>query len=103
MNKFNIINASTGDQKYIWNNNLSSGRDIGDLTIASIAKKELANTKPGKKRFNYSQFSPNVALNYISFKTGHKFNSFINDVLKNHVPDLLAVIIILHLSLLDNV
>ena len=80
-----LINASTGDQKYIWNNNLSSGRDIGDLTIASIAKKELANTKPGKKRFNYSQFSPNVALNYISFKTGHKFNSFINDVLKNHV------------------
>ena len=55
------------------------------LTIANILKKELANTKPGKKRFNYSQFSPNVALNYISFKTGHKFNSFINDVLKDHV------------------
>ena len=80
-----LINASTGDQKYIKNNYLSSGRDIGDLTIASITKKELANTKPGKKRFNYSQFSPNVALNYISFKTGHKFNSFINDVLKDHV------------------
>ncbi|MDA8845276.1 hypothetical protein N9N60_00945 [Candidatus Pelagibacter bacterium] len=80
-----LINASTGDQKYIWNNQLDSGRDIGDLTIASITKKELANTKPGKKRFSYSQFSPNVALNYISFKTGHKFNSFINDVLKDHV------------------
>ena len=80
-----LINASTGDQNYIWNNQLDSGRDIGDLTIANILKKELANTKPGKKRFNYSQFSPNVALNYISFKTGHKFNSFINDVLKNHV------------------
>jgi len=80
-----LINASTGDQKYIWNNMLSSGRDIGDLTIANIAKKELANTKPEKKRYNYSQFSPNVALNYISFKTGHKFNSFINDVLKDHV------------------
>ena len=80
-----LINASTGDQKYILNNQLDSGRDIGDLSIASITKKELANTKPGKKRFNYSQFSPNVALNYISFKTGHKFNSFINDVLKDHV------------------
>ena len=80
-----LINASTGDQLYIWNNQLDTGRDIGDLTIASITKKELANTKPGKKRFNYSQFSPNVALNYISFKTGHKFNSFINDVLKDHV------------------
>ena len=80
-----LINASTGDQKYIWNNQLDSGRDIGDLTIASITKKELANTKPGKKRYNYSQFSANVALNYISFKTGHKFNSFINDVLKDHV------------------
>ena len=80
-----VINASTGDQKYIMDHILSSGRDIGDLTIADIAKKELANTKPVKKRFNYSQFSPNVALNYISFKTGHKFSSFINDVLKDHV------------------
>ena len=80
-----VINASTGDQKYIMDHILSSGRDIGDLTIASIAKKELANTKPGKKRFNYSPFSPNVALNYISFKTGHKFSSFINNVLKDHV------------------
>ena len=80
-----VINASTGDQKYIKNNYLSSGRDIGDLTIADIANNELANTKPAKKRFKYSQFSPNVALNYISFKTGHKFSSFINDVLKDHV------------------
>ena len=64
-----VINASTGDQKYIKDNYLSSGRDIGDLTIASITKNELANTKPAKKRFKYSQFSPNVALNYISFKT----------------------------------
>ena len=80
-----VINASTGDQKYVMNNFLSSGRDIGDLTIASIAKTELANIKPAKKRFNYSQFSPNVALNYISFKTGHKFSSFINNVLKDHV------------------
>ena len=80
-----VINASTGDQKYIKNNYLSSGRDIGDLTIASIAKNELANTKPASKRFKYSQFSPNVALNYISFKTGHKFSLFINDVLKDHV------------------
>ena len=80
-----LINASTGDQKYIKNNYLSSGRDIGDLTIASITKNELANTKPAKKRFSYSQFSPNVALNYISFKTGYKFSSFMNEVLNDHV------------------
>jgi len=80
-----LINASTGDQKYIKDNYLSSGREVGDLTITNIAKTELANTKPAKKRFKYSQFSPNVALNYISFKTGHKFSSFINNVLKDHV------------------
>lgn len=80
-----LINASTGDQKYIKDNYLSSGRDIGDLTIANIAKNELANTKPAKKRFKYSQFSPNVALNYISFKTGYKFSSFMNEVLNDHV------------------
>ena len=61
-----VINASTGDQKYVYNNILSSGRDIGDLTIASIAKKELANTNPVKKSYNYSALSPNIALDTIS-------------------------------------
>ena len=53
-----VINASTGDQKYIWNNNLSSGRDIGDLTIASIAKKELANTNQEKNVLTIRNFLP---------------------------------------------
>ena len=35
-----VINASTGDQKNIMDSLLSSGRDIGDLNIADIAKKE---------------------------------------------------------------
>ena len=80
-----VINASTGDQKYVRDNILSSGRNVGDANIASIAKTELANSKAAKKRFSYGQLPANVAMNYISFKTGHKFSSFINNVLKDHV------------------
>ena len=79
-----VINASMGDQKYVRDNILSSGRNVGDTNIASIAKTELANSKAAKKRFSYGQLPANVAMNYISFKTGHKFSSFINNVLKDH-------------------
>jgi hypothetical protein len=77
-----------GNQKYFSDRDtglLRSGRDVGDTNIASIAKIELANSNAAKKRFSYGQFPANVALNYISFKTGHKFSSFINSVLKDHV------------------
>jgi hypothetical protein len=80
-----VINASMGHQKYVRNNTLSSGRDVGDTNIASITRIELANSNAAKKRFSYGQFPPNVALNYISFKTGHKFSTFINNVLRDHV------------------
>ena len=80
-----VINASLGDQKYVRDNILSSGRDVGDANIESIAKIELANSNAAKKRFSYGQLPANVAMNYISFKTGHKFSSFINNVLKDHV------------------
>ena len=83
-----VINSTMGNQKYFSDRDtglLKSGRDVGDTNIASIAKIELANSKAAKKRFSYGQFPANVALNYISFKTGHKFSSFINSVLKDHV------------------
>jgi hypothetical protein len=83
-----VINSTMGNQKYFSDRDtglLKSGRDVGDTNIASIAKIELANSNAAKKRFSYGQFPANVALNYISFKTGHKFSSFINSVLKDHV------------------
>ena len=80
-----VINASMGHQKYVRKNTLSSGRDVGDTNIASITRIELANSNAAKKRFSYGQFPANVALNYISFKTGHKFSTFINNVLRDHV------------------
>ena len=83
-----VINSTMGNQKYFSISDsgmLRSGREVGNTNIASIAKIELANSNAAKKRFSYGQFPANIALNYISFKTGHKFNSFINDVLKDHV------------------
>ena len=83
-----VINSTLGNQKYFSKRDsgmLRSGREVGDTNIASIAKIELANSNAAKKRFSYGQFPANVALNYISFKTGHKFSSFINNVLNDHV------------------
>ena len=83
-----VINSAMGNQKYVSDRDsgmLRSGREVGNTNIASIAKIELANSNAAKKRFSYGQFPANVALNYISFKTGHKFSSFINNILKDHV------------------
>ena len=83
-----VINATMGDQEYFTGNNeifKTSGRFPGDLDIASITSKELLGSKASEKRYFYGQLSSNVALNYISFKTGNKFIHFLNDVMQKHV------------------
>jgi len=83
-----VVNSTLGDQDYFEGYSeafVSTGRNAGDTNIGSIARNELANSTPSSRRFSYGQFPANVALNYISFKTGHQFNSFINRVLRDHV------------------
>ena len=63
----------------------SSGRSAGDTNIASLTANELANSISSSKKNPYGQFPANVALNYITFKTGHKFKEFLDDVIKKHV------------------
>ena len=83
-----VINATMGDQEYFVGNKeifKTSGRFPGDIDIASITSKELLGSKASEKRYFYGQFSSNVALNYISFKTGNKFIHFLNDVMQNYI------------------
>lgn len=84
-----VINATMGDQEYFHDGTdeffISSGRNAGDTNIADLAQNELANSNPSTKKFAYGQLPANIALNYISFKTGHRFSDFINDIFQNHV------------------
>lgn len=82
-----VLNSTLGDQNYFQGFSerfVGTGRNAGDTNIASLAANELSGTTPSARRFSYT-FSANVALNYISFKTGHRFGPFINSVLREHV------------------
>tara|TARA_B110000503_G_C7103385_1_gene394845 strand:+ start:354 stop:1511 length:1158 start_codon:yes stop_codon:yes gene_type:complete len=80
-----VINATMGDQRFVDNNDLSSGRDVGDVTIRDLVINELASSDPSPKRYNYGQLPANVAFNYISYKTGHQFKTFLNEIMREHV------------------
>ena len=83
-----VLNASMGNQKYMSTKGsaqLASGRDVGMFNLRSIVSNELKGSRAGKKRFAYGDFPSNVALDYISFKTGHRFRKFLNDVVQNHI------------------
>lgn len=83
-----VVHSTLGDQDYFEGYSeafINTGRNAGDTNIGSIARNELANSTPSSRRFSYGTIPANVALNYISFKTGHQFNYFINRVLREHV------------------
>ena len=83
-----VLNSTMGDQKYrslIPEYFKGTKRDPGDVSISDVTSKELRDSKAGKKIFAYGQFPANVAWNYISFKTNHKFEDFLNDVMQNEI------------------
>ena len=83
-----VLNSTMGDQKYRSMRPeyfKSTKRDPGDVDIYEIASGELRNSKPAKKIFSYGQFPANVAWNYISFKTNHKFKDFLDDIMQNYI------------------
>ena len=83
-----VLNSTMGDQKY---RSLKpeyfkvTDRDPGDVTISNVVFKDLKDSQPGEKIYAYGQFPANVAWNYISFKTNHRFKSFLNDVMQNYI------------------
>jgi uncharacterized membrane protein YhaH (DUF805 family) len=83
-----VLNSAMGDQDYFDGPKgifRSSGRFPGNINIKSIVSQELLGSKASLKRYFYNQLSANVALNYISFKTGYKFRDFLNDIMTKHV------------------
>jgi hypothetical protein len=85
-----VINASMGHQKFLKNNEeLLSGRFVGHTGAESLAviieNENLSGTQAAKKRHAYGQLPPFIALNYIAFKTGHKFDDFSDNILSDYV------------------
>ena len=87
-----ILNMNSGDQEYVFKmgdelRNVGSVSEefkgMDDYTIdfkkyMSIFK----NTKKSKPYFNYSSINPQLALNYVLFKTGNDFEKILNKTFK---------------------
>ena len=87
-----ILNMNSGDQKYVLNlgdefRNAGSVSDEfkGSDDYAIDFKKYMSffkNTKKSKPYFNYSGINPQLALNYVLFKTGNDFEKILNKTFK---------------------
>ena len=87
-----ILNMNSGDQEYIINlgNDLQNVGSIsaefkGMDDYAIDFKKYMSifkNTKKSKPYFNYSSINPQLALNYVLFKTGNDFEKILNKTFK---------------------
>ena len=82
-----VINAAMGHQKYMENNEIfkETGTNVNTYPIETLVKLELSGSTPSRKQFEYGQLPANIALNYIDFKTGHQFESLMNEVFRDHV------------------
>lgn len=82
-----VINATMGNQGFMMKGDDESFKSASPVSrpIKKIVSTDLKGTKPGKKRFEYGALPASVALNYISYKTGHKFKDFSNSVLRDYV------------------
>jgi hypothetical protein len=85
-----VINASMGHHVFLKNNEeFHSGRFVGHTGAGSLAimitNENLEGTRAEVKKYMYGQLPPLVALNYIAFKTGHNFDEFSDNILRDHV------------------
>ena len=87
----NLLNMKAGDSNVLeeyGDNFLKSGRSIHDspLILAIQNPLELKNTKPVKfPKFSYSNLTSNVLFNYLMFKVGSDFETFMHDFYQNKV------------------
>ena len=85
-----VINAAMGHQKYMKNNEIfkearANVNNVNDGSIERIVRSQLSGSKPSRKRYEYGQLPANIALNYIDFKTGYQFKTFMDEVFRDYV------------------
>ena len=87
-----ILNMNSGDQEYVFKMG-DELRNVGSVSeefkgmddYGIDFKKYMSifkNTKKSKPYFNYSSINPQLALNYVLFKTGNDFEKILNKTFK---------------------
>ena len=73
-----LLNMKAGDRKYrFYTDNSNYGEDIEDYISNFKITKKIKNAP-----FNYSEFSTNLILNYVLFKTGDDFEKILEKTFK---------------------
>ena len=80
----NLLNMASGDQKYVDSmmGLKNSKRWINSVSIESVMKKELKDSKVGKLKYNYSNLDTNIVASYLIYKMGNKeFKKLVKEIL----------------------
>jgi hypothetical protein len=83
-----ILNMRARDQHVVSESDgfIKTGRWFNPVSIKSAASNELKGTKPNKsKKYNYNGFATNVAMNFMMFKVGDDWDSFLNKVFQERI------------------
>ena len=83
----NVLNMASGSKKYMDTFGFKkSERWDNSVTIQSVMKKELKNSKAGDIRYNYSNMDTNVVASYVLYKMGqNNFVNLLNEIFANKV------------------
>ena len=80
----NLLNMASGSQNYVNSKYglLGSDRWVNSVSVQSIMKKELKNSKVARLRYNYNNLDTNIIASYVLYKMGHKeFKNLLNEIL----------------------
>tara|TARA_B110000858_G_scaffold110915_1_gene126863 strand:+ start:381 stop:1532 length:1152 start_codon:yes stop_codon:yes gene_type:complete len=84
----NLLNMASGDQQYVSESMgfRNSKRWVNSVSIKSVMKKELKNSKVGKLKYNYSNVDTNIVISYLVAKMGNKeFKKMVKEILVDKV------------------
>ena len=84
----NLLNMASGDQFYVddMSGLINSKRWVNNVSIKSVMKKELKNSKVGKLKYNYSNVDTNIVISYLVAKMGNKeFKKMVKEILVDKV------------------
>jgi hypothetical protein len=84
----NLLNMASGDQFYVdtMSGLKNSKRWVNSVSMKSVMKKELKNSKRSKLKYNYSNLDTNIVASYVLYKMGNKeFKKLLNEILVDKV------------------
>ena len=88
-----ILNMTTGDQKYVGTKICQKddelcgqkGTTVVTTNIQAMMEKNFQNTKKSKSVYNYSALATGVFLNYTIFKVGEDYQKLLNKIFNEYV------------------